>query len=219
MSPNESNRDDEGTTSEDDVAESAPDGTELTGAETTPEPDETRSEDSGSGDGGTEEGETEKRTSDPGSISNIERVRLNPNDVVGALAYNGQEDVGKKGKAVFSLRPPFDEAVEPTLQHLDEDSTESKTKGEIHLRPFRFVFEGRQVIEQRPTRQLAIEELEEADPDDASIEAWIDDAMETWKSHVRENLAESVDIFSPHGMTIVNVEYESGSDTEDADPA
>ncbi len=31
--------------------------------------------------------------------------------------------------------------------------------------------------------------------------------METWKSHVRENLVESVDIYSPHGMTFIGVEY------------
>jgi len=33
--------------------------------------------------------------------------------------------------------------------------------------------------------------------------------MVAWKDHVRENLAESVDIFSSHGMAIVAVEFES----------
>jgi len=36
--------------------------------------------------------------------------------------------------------------------------------------------------------------------------------MTTWKDHVRDNLAESVDIFSPHGMAIVDVAFESDDD-------
>ena len=70
------------------------------------------------------------------------------------------------------------------------------------------------MIEQRPTRQLAAEEMDADDPTDAAIEAWIDEAMETWKDHVRGNLAESVDIFSPHGMAIVDVEYEPEPEPE-----
>jgi len=128
-------------------------------------------------------------------------------DVVRSLAYNGQEDIGPKGKAVFSLTPPFEEPVEPSIRHLDDDSTESKADDEIHIRPFRFVMEGRQVIEQRPTRRLAKAEIDAEDPDDAAIEAWIGEAMETWKAHIRENLAESVDIYSPQGMAFVDVEY------------
>jgi hypothetical protein len=180
----------------------------------TSESDATASEEPDSRDAGAGDEDETEAPSDSESIDNIERVRLNPDEIVEMLAYNGQEDIGDKGKVVFSLQPPFGETVEPTLRHLDEDSTESKAEGEINLRPFRLVVEGRQVVEQRPTRQLAIEELDEDDPDDAAIEAWIDDAMETWKAHVRENLAESVDIFSPHGMTIISVEYESGTETE-----
>lgn len=147
--------------------------------------------------------------SDPASISTIERIVLDTDDVIRAIAYNGQEDVGRKGKAVFSLTPPFGETVRPTIKHLDDDSTESKTDGEIHLRPFRFVVDGRGVVEQRPTRRLAIEELDAEDPTEKTIDTWLDEAMETWTDHVRENLAESVDIFSPHGMAIVAVEYET----------
>jgi len=143
------------------------------------------------------------------SISDIERIVLDPDKLVQMLAYNGQEDIGQKSKAVYSLRPPFGETVEPTLKHLDEDSTDSKADDEIHMRPFRFVVEGRQVIEQRPTREVAMEELDAEDPTDAAIKSWIDEAMLTWKEHVHENLAESVDIFSPHGMSIVSVEYVS----------
>jgi hypothetical protein len=156
----------------------------------------------------------ESDDADPGSISSIDRIRLDPDDVVRTLAYNGQEDVGRKGKAVFSLKPPFGEAVEPAIRHLDEDSTESKADEEIHLRPFRFVVDGRQVVEQRPTRGMAIEELDDDEPTEAAIEAWIDEAMATWKAHVRENFAESVDIFSPHGMAIVDVEYDPEPGTE-----
>ena len=155
------------------------------------------------------EAEPESEDVDPSSISRIETIRVDPEKVVHAIAYNGQEDIGRKGKAVFSLAPPFDETVEPTIHHLAEDSTEGKAEGEIHLRPFRFVAEGRRIVDQRPTRKLAQKELEAEDPDEAAIEAWIDEAMETWKGHVREGLIESVDIFSPHGMAIVDVEYAS----------
>lgn len=149
---------------------------------------------------------------DPASISRIKTIRVDPDDVVQAIAYNGQEEIGRKGKTVFGLTPPFEEVVVPTIRHLADDSTKSKADGEIHLRPFRFVSGGRQAVDQRPTRQLAKEELDADDPDEATIEAWIDEAMETWKEYVRENLIESVDIFSPHGMAIVSVEYESSEE-------
>lgn len=150
----------------------------------------------------------EEEGPDPESISTIKRLRLDPNEVIETIAYNGQEDIGQRGKAVYSLSPPFDATVVPTLKHLKDDSTESESDDEIHLRPFRFVAEGRRVVDQRPTRRLAKEELDGDDPDEATIEAWIDEAMETWKDHIRENLAPSVDIFSPHGMAIVHVEYD-----------
>jgi hypothetical protein len=156
--------------------------------------------------------EDDEEEHDPASISNIERMVLDPDELVRSFAYNGQEEIGRKGKVVFSLTPPFTETVEPTLRHLEDDSRESKAEGEIHLRPFRLVFDGRQVIDQRPTRRLAIEELDEEEPDDATIEAWLDEAMATWTAHVRDNLAESVDIFSPHGMAIVDVEFEESSE-------
>ncbi|MFO7926538.1 MAG: hypothetical protein ACQET5_08360 [Halobacteriota archaeon] len=162
------------------------------------------------------EDEDGEETIDPKSISNIERIVMDADELVRAFAYNGQEDISEKGKVVFSLTPPFTEAVEPTLRHLEEDSREGKVDGEIHLRPFRFVVDGRQVIEQRPTRRLAIEELEEDEPDETTIETWLDEAMETWTSHVRDNLAESVDIFSPNGMAIVRVEYEGSSESVEA---
>lgn len=145
---------------------------------------------------------------DPASVDAVETILVDPEDVVEAAAYNGQEDIGRKGKAVFGLTPPFEGTVEPTIRHLDDDSTESKADDEVHLRPFRFVAEGRQVIEQRPTRRLAKEELDAEDPDETTIEGWLDEAMETWKAHVRENLVGSVDIYSAHGMAFVDVEYE-----------
>jgi hypothetical protein len=145
---------------------------------------------------------------DPASIDAVETILVDPEDVVEAAAYNGQEDIGRKGKAVFGLTPPFEGTVEPTIRHLDDDSTESKADDEVHLRPFRFVAEGRRVIEQRPTRRLAKEELDAEDPDETAIEGWLDEAMETWKDHVRENLVGSVDIYSAHGMAFVDVEYE-----------
>jgi molecular chaperone DnaK (HSP70) len=168
--------------------------------------------DPGSGsetDGSDADGEDTAGGDDAGSdsIGDVETIRVDPDDVVRSLAYNGQEDIGPKGKAVFSLTPPFEEPVEPSIRHLDDDSTESKADDEIHIRPFRFVMEGRQVIEQRPTRRLAKAELDAEDPDEAAIEAWIDEAMETWKTHIRENFAESVDIYSPQGMAFVDVEY------------
>ncbi len=152
--------------------------------------------------------ESESGGGDARSVTDIETIVIDPDDIVEAAAYNGQEDIGRKGKAVFGLTPPFGERVEPTIRHLADDSTESKAEDEVHLRPFRFVAEGRQVIEQRPTRRLAKEELDADDPDESAIEAWIDEAMETWKTHVRENLVGSVDIYSAHGMAFVSVEYQ-----------
>ena len=155
---------------------------------------------------------TEPTDCDPESISNIDRIVLDPDELVQTLAYNGQEDIGQKSKAVYVLAPPFGETARPALRHLSEDSTERKSDAEIHMRPFRFVVEGRSVIEQRPTRTLAMEQLGAEDPSEAAIEAWIDEAMLTWKEHVRDNLAESVDIFSPHGMAIVDVAFEPGDE-------
>lgn len=173
--------------------------------------------DTDASDGEADEGDESDEDIDPESISAIDRIVLDPEKLVEMLAYNGQEDIGQKSKAVYSLQPPFAPAVEPALKHLEEKSTEGKADDEIHLRPFRFVVDGRAVIEQRPTRQVATEEIDAEDPTDAAIEAWIDEAMETWKSHVRENLAESVDIFSPHGMAIVDVEYDPEPEAEAED--
>lgn len=141
------------------------------------------------------------------SVTDVETIVLDPDDVVQAVAYNGQEDIGRKGKAVFGLTPPFGETVEPTIRHLEDDSTEGKAEDEVHIRPFRFVAEGSQVVEQRPTRQLAKAELDTDDPSEAAIEAWIDEAMKTWKAHVRKNLVGSVDIYATGGMAFVGVEY------------
>ena len=158
------------------------------------------------------EDNTEDEPSDPESISRIERILIDPDDVLETMAYNGQEEIGRKGKAVFSVTPPFDETVEPTLKQLGDESTKHGTDGEINLRPFRFVVDGRRIIEQRPTRQLAMEELDVDDPDDAMIEAWIDEAMATWKAHIRDNFTDSVEIFSPHGMAVASVEYQTDSE-------
>jgi hypothetical protein len=194
-----------GESDDNDATETEPEGGDTNGS---PDADTDASDDeSDGGDGDDEE-------VDPESISTIDRIVLDPEELVQAVAYNGQEDIGQKSKAVYSLRPPFAPTVRPSMKHLEEHSVEGKADDEIHLRPFRFVVEGRAVIEQRPTRQLAAEEMDADDPTDAAIEAWIDEAMETWKDHVRGNLAESVDIFSPHGMAIVDVEYEPEPEPE-----
>jgi hypothetical protein len=186
------------------------DTTEPEGGDTNGSPDA----DTDASDDEPDGGDGDDEDVDPESISTIDRIVLDPEELVQAVAYNGQEDIGQKSKAVYSLRPPFAPTVRPSMKHLEEHSVEGKADDEIHLRPFRFVVEGRAVIEQRPTRQLAAEEMDADDPTDAAIEAWIDEAMETWKDHVRGNLAESVDIFSPHGMAIVDVEYEPEPESE-----
>jgi len=194
-----------GESDDNDATETEPEGGDTNGS---PDADTDASDDDGDGGDGDDE------EVDPESISTIDRIVLDPEELVQAVAYNGQEDIGQKSKAVYSLRPPFAPTVRPSMKHLEEHSVEGKADDEIHLRPFRFVVEGRAVIEQRPTRQLAAEEMDADDPTDAAIEAWIDEAMETWKDHVRGNLAESVDIFSPHGMAIVDVEYEPEPEPE-----
>ena len=194
-----------GESDDNDATETEPEGGDTNGS---PDADTDASDDESDGGDGDDE------DVDPESISAIDRIVLDPEELVQAVAYNGQEDIGQKSKAVYSLRPPFAPTVRPSMKHLEEHSVEGKADDEIHLRPFRFVVEGRAVIEQRPTRQLAAEEMDADDPTDAAIEAWIDEAMETWKDHVRGNLAESVDIFSPHGMAIVDVEYEPEPEPE-----
>ena len=198
-----------GESDDNDATETEPEGGDTNGS---PDADTDASDDDGDGgdgDGGDGDGgDGDDEDVDPESTSAIDRIVLDPEELVQAVAYNGQEDIGQKSKAVYSLRPPFAPTVRPSMKHLEEHSVEGKADDEIHLRPFRFVVEGRAVIEQRPTRQLAVEEMDADEPTDAAIEAWIDEAMETWKDHVRGNLAESVDIFSPHGMAIVDVEYE-----------
>ncbi|WP_299235300.1 hypothetical protein [Natronomonas sp.] len=138
------------------------------------------------------------------SVTDVDTIVVDPEDVLQAVAYNGQEDIGLKAKTVFSLTPPFGDTVEPSLKHLEDDGGDDE---EIHIRPFRFVAEGRQVIDQRPTSSLANEEMDADDPEDAAIEAWIDEALAEWKAHVRENLVDSVDIYSSHGMAFIDVEY------------
>lgn len=155
----------------------------------------------------TETEETDDESAEPRSVTDVETIVLDPDDVLQAIAYNGQEDIGQKRKTVFSLSAPFEETVEPSLVHLGEDSRAETDDDEIHIRPFRFVAKGRQVIERRPTRELAKEELDVEEPDDATIEAWIDEAMDEWKSHVRSNLVDTVDIYSNHGMAFVDVEF------------
>lgn len=172
--------------------------------DTTPEDDEVDS-DHGETKPGDEDGESR-------SVTDVETIVLNPDKVVDTLAYNGQEDIGPEGKAVFVLSPPFGDRIEPTLRHLGDDSTERKADDEIHVRPFRFVAEGQGVLDQRPTRQLAKEELEAEAPDEAAIEVWIDEALKTWKTHVEENLVETVDIYSSHGMAFIDVEYRSNEE-------
>jgi len=200
----------EGESDDNDATETEPEGGDTNGS---PDADTDASDDDGDGGDG-DGGDGDDEEVDPESISTIDRIVLDPEELVQAVAYNGQEDIGQKSKAVYSLRPPFAPTVRPSMKHLEEHSVEGKADDEIHLRPFRFVVEGRAVIEQRPTRQLAAEEMDADDPTDAAIEAWIDEAMETWKDHVRGNLAESVDIFSPHGMAIVDVEYEPEPEPE-----
>lgn len=172
---------------------------------------DTASEDSQGSEGepvsADEETAADDENAESRSVTDVETIVLDPEEVVDTLAYNGQEDIGPDGKAVFVLSPPFGERIEPTLRHLGDDSTESKSDDEIHVRPFRFVAEGQGVLDQRPTRQLAKEKLEEDDPDEAVIEAWVDEALEAWKTHVRENFVETVDIYSSHGMALIDVEY------------
>lgn len=139
------------------------------------------------------------------SVTDVGTIVVDPEDVLQAVAYNGQEDIGLKAKAVFSLTPPFGDTVEPSLKHLEDD--DGGDDEAIHIRPFRFVAEGRQVIDQRPTSSLAKEEMDADDPEEAAIEAWIDEALAEWKAHVRENLVDSVDIYSSHGMAFIDVEY------------
>ncbi|CAI48813.1 uncharacterized protein NP_1444A [Natronomonas pharaonis DSM 2160] len=141
------------------------------------------------------------------SIDDIETLVVDPDDVVQALAYNGQEEVGIDQKVSFELTPPFEAEAEPELVHIEDDTTKVDLEGAVRIRPFRFVEEGRQVVEQRPTRELALEELDAADPKEATIDEWIDEALETWKEHVREHRADVVDVYASHGMAIIDVEY------------
>jgi hypothetical protein len=186
-----------------------PDSDDAPGKNDVPEAENANSTPDPNDDGEEEDTEPDDEETGTKSVTDIEAIVVDPDDVVQAIAYNGQEDIGEKSKVVFSLQPPFDEPVEPTIKHLEEDSTAGQEDDEIHIRPFRFVMDGRQVVEQRPTRQLAKEELGDEDPDETAIEEWIDGAMETWKAHILENFAQSVDIYSSDGMAFIDVEFRS----------
>lgn len=114
-------------------AEESADPTESDGA--TGEPTDADESDGGDDESGgeleaSEEGsEEDEEEFDPTSISNIERIVLDPDELVRSFAYNGQEEIGRKGKVVFSLTPPFTETVEPTLRHLEDDSRKSRSDG------------------------------------------------------------------------------------------
>lgn len=133
--------------------ETAPDG------EPTEADDEPIEEDSES---------VEAETESAGSIDDVETLVVSPDDVYGAMWHNGDPSERVKGKAVFIVSPPFDEEMEPPIEYLEElDEPDEET---IRIRPFRFIMEGRQVLDQRPSRALAKKELGEDDEEDTEGE-------------------------------------------------
>jgi len=112
-----------------------------TDADAGEEPEPTGSESEAAGPS-TDGDAAESGDGDPESISNIDRIVLDADELVQTLAYNGQEDIGQKNKAVYVLAPPFGETARPTLRHLVGGLHGKKSDEEIHMRPFRFVVDG-----------------------------------------------------------------------------
>lgn len=155
---------------------------------------------------------------DEASVEDVETLVVDPDDVVENMRFNGNPDDISAGKAVFTLSPPFDERLEPSVHHLEStdldtsqmDETTLDTDvddDEYNLRPLRFVEDGLAVLEQRPTPALAEKNLGE-DATDEEIEAWIDAALETWGAHVRDHLKSTVDLATDHGIHFIDVEYD-----------
>ena len=152
---------------------------------------------------------------DPGSIEDVETVVVDPDVVLEGMARNAKLDERAAGKAVLRLEPPFEETVRTEVHHLEEDE---QLEDAYHLRPFRFVEEGRGLLDQYPTRELAREELGE-DADEAAVEEWLEAAMATWTEYARGHLVDSVDGYFRHGTLLADVEYEGvhGVSTDDED--
>lgn len=153
------------------------------------------------------------------SLEDIERLVVDPDDIVESMRFNGNEDDISKGKAVLRLTPPFGETVEPEVHHLESEELAAEDMDEealvydyesatFNLRPLRFVEDGRAVLDQRPTPVLAEEELDVEEPTDEEVAAWVDAALETWESHIRDNLKSYVDLTHSHGIVFVDVEYD-----------
>jgi hypothetical protein len=141
------------------------------------------------------------------SIENIETIVVEPDDVVELMAHNGREGELAKGKGAFVLSPPYHERMEPSIRYLDSEALSEVDADDVRLRPLHFVREGKGALEQRPTRTLAHEKLDD-DPDEATVDEWLEAAMAEWEEYVRENLLGMTQVFSPHGMVVADVEYE-----------
>lgn len=112
--------------------------------------------------------EADTEPEETGSIDDVETLVVDPDDVYEAMWHNGDPSERVKGKAVFILSPPFDEEMELSIEYLEElDEPDEET---IRIRPFRFIMEGRQVLDQRPSRALAKKELGEDDEEDTEAE-------------------------------------------------
>ena len=142
------------------------------------------------------------------SIQDIQTVVVDPEDVVEALAHNGHSGDMATGKAVFSLVPPFEPRVELSIHYLGNDTSDDAVGDRYHIRPLRFVEEGKAVLAQRPTHATARDHIGE-DADRRTLQEWTDAALQKWKAHVRDNLVDQIDIYADHGLAVVDVVYEN----------
>lgn len=195
---------------------SGTDGQEGTDGPANAETDADTDAESGTGDQDGAETDDDTDTEEPDdaddgeavdSIENIETIVVDPDDVVELMAHNGREGELAKGKGAFVLSPPYHERMEPSIRYLDSEALSEVDADDVRLRPLHFVREGKGALEQRPTRTLAHEKLDD-DPGEATVDEWLEAAMAEWEEYVRGNLLGMTQVFSPHGMVVADVEYE-----------
>ena len=153
-----------------------------------------------------------KKLKDPRNI--IDTVLVDPDDVIGALRFNGRPPEYKNQvSAVIRITPSFETESGTSIGHTEEGNyyPSDMNPKPIHINPRVFVAEN--TIEQpiaADERARAKDELD--DPTEEEIEKFVDMSFEVWESEVRNRLKTEADINDSelqHGEPhMVEVRYE-----------
>ena len=134
-----------------------------------------------------------KKLKDPRNI--IDTVLVDPDDVIGALRFNGRPPEYKnQTNATIRISPSFESESGTSIGYTEEGNYPSEMNPKpIHINPR--VFVGEDVIDQpirSDERARAKDELD--DPTEEEIEKFVDVAFEAWESEVRNRLKTETDI-------------------------